>query len=370
MVSLKMSLRDSPHRDIYRKLKNENKSCRMHGKPTIVILRALALGDFLTGLPALRAIKRAFPEHHRILTCPAWLKPLVEYTDAADEIIAGAYFENGKFEIPTNIEDRIKLEQAQLNGLKIKQRPDIAVNLRGQRTSLHKALLALKPKKYIGYHNPEIIETKDSPIWEQDENEVKKWCRLLNAFQIPADVNDYKIDKPTVSFFNCVKKYVIIHPGAGSSARLWPVERWAEVATWEIMNDNNIIITGSKNEREIALKVAEYAKIPTKNVVAGETDIMALLFLCGQSQYIISTDTGIAHIAYALRIPSVTIFGPMPPSRWGPPSDNNNHLTLWAGVKGEPYSSTPDRGLLQITVKDVINKIININNILKNQEWK
>jgi ADP-heptose:LPS heptosyltransferase len=333
----------------------------MNSKPTIVILRALALGDFLTGLPALRAIKRAFPEHHRILTCPTWLKPLVEYTDAADEIIDGAYFENGKFEIPTNINDRMKLEQAQLNGLKIKQRPDIAINLRGQRTALHKALLALKPNKYIGYFNPEIPETKDSPIWEQDEYEVQKWCRLLNAFNISANVSDYKIAKPTVSIFNCIKNYVIIHPGAGSSARLWPIERWAEVANWEIKNDKNVIITGSKEERIIALRVAEIAKIPTKNVLAGETNILELIYLCSQANHIISTDTGIAHIAFALNIPSVTIFGPMPPSRWGPPCNNKSHLILWAGIQGEPYSSIPDRGLLKITVKDVINKLIYIN---------
>jgi ADP-heptose:LPS heptosyltransferase len=89
---------------------------------------------------------------------------------------------------------------------------------------------------------------------------------------------------------------------------------------------------------------------------------MELLYLCSQVHHIISTDTGIAHIAFALNIPSVTIFGPMAPSRWGPPSNNDNHIVLWAGEQGEPYSSIPDRGLLKITAKDVINKVVCINN--------
>ena len=331
-----------------------------NNKPTMVILRALALGDFLTGLPALRALAKAFPEHHRILTCPSWLKPLVEYTNAADEIIDGAFLENKKFHVPTDLQDRIKLEQAQLNGLKVNQRPDIAVNLRGQRTALHKVLLKLHPNKYIGYHNPEIPETKNSPIWQQDEYEVAKWTRLLQESGIPVETLNLHINPPRISIQDIAKNAVIIHPGAGNITRYWPVDRWAKIAEWEVEKGNKIILTGSSQERKIAIKVAELAGLSSKIVFAGQTNILQLLAICGHAKRILSPDTGIAHIAVALGIPSITIFGPMPPSRWGPPLHILNHRVLWAGNYGEPYASTPDKGLLKITVDDVISEIIKL----------
>jgi ADP-heptose:LPS heptosyltransferase len=62
----------------------------------------------------------------------------------------------------------------------------------------------------------------------------------------------------------------------------------------------------------------------------------AALVLCG--------DTGIAHLATALGTPSVVLFGPVPPSLWGPPPDRPQHVALWAD---------PD-GLLDLTVDQVL----------------
>ncbi len=328
-----------------------------NNKPTMVILRSLALGDFLTGLPALRALAKAFPEHHRILTCPTWLKPLVEYTNAADEIIDGAFLENKKFHVPTDLQDRIKLEQAQLNGLKVNQRPDIAVNLRGQRTALHKALLKLNPCKYIGYHNPEIPETKNSPIWQQDEYEVEKWCRLLNESNIPASSQDLYINPPPFLFEEKFKGGTIIHPGAGSPSRYWPVERWAEVTLKETKKGKKVILTGNKAEIEIVKKVAELAGLDKRTIFAGQTNIMELCSLVAFAEKVICTNTGISHIATAFKTPSITIFGPERPGRFGPPPDSKTNHSLWAGILGDTYGNTVHSGLLKITVEDVVNEI-------------
>ncbi|HEU5485734.1 MAG TPA: glycosyltransferase family 9 protein, partial [Microlunatus sp.] len=54
---------------------------------TVVILRALGLGDLLAGVPALRAMARAFPHHRRVLLAPSSLAPLAQATGAVDEVV-------------------------------------------------------------------------------------------------------------------------------------------------------------------------------------------------------------------------------------------------------------------------------------------
>ena len=56
--------------------------------PRLVVLRALGLGDFLTAVPALRALAAAFPAHRRVLLAPVWVEPLAALLDGAvDEIV-------------------------------------------------------------------------------------------------------------------------------------------------------------------------------------------------------------------------------------------------------------------------------------------
>ena len=98
--------------------------------PVLVVLRALGLGDFLTGLPALRALADAFPGHERVLAAPAALAPLVELSGAVDRLAPTP----GLAPLP-----------ADLHGAKV------AVNLHGRGPQSTRLLLAARPGRLISF---------------------------------------------------------------------------------------------------------------------------------------------------------------------------------------------------------------------------
>jgi ADP-heptose:LPS heptosyltransferase len=178
---------------------------------------------------------------------------------------------------------------------------DVAVNLHGRGPQSHKLLLAAGPRRLIAFGRP------PDAVWRSGEHEVARWCRLLVQSGIPADPRD-------------------------------------------------LAITGSAAERPLADRVARAAGLPDEAVLAGRTDLLELTAAVAAAARVTCGDTGIAHLATALGIPSVVLFGPTPPAEWGPPR-NRRHVALWAGRRGDPHADEPDPSLLEIRVTDVVDAL-------------
>ena len=76
----------------------------------------------------------------------------------------------------------------------------------------------------------------------------------------------------------------------------------------------------------------------------------------GRAALVVCGDTGVAHLATALRTRSVVLFGPVPPALWGPAIDPGRHAVLWHGSHeraGDPHGEQPDPALLAVTVDEV-----------------
>lgn len=302
--------------------------------PVLLVLRALGLGDLLTAVPALRALARAFVEHRRLLAVPAALAPLARLTGAVDDVVA----------------------TDALGPLPRRLRPEVAVNLHGRGPQSHAVLLDLRPARLIAFAHPEVRASAGLPAWRAGEHEVARWCRLLGECGIPADPGDLGMSVPGPLPAEA-RGATIIHPGAGSPARCWPAERWAAVARAERAAGRRVIVSGGPGERALAIRVASAAGVPLQAVVAGRADALGLARLVAAAGRVLSSDTGIAHLATALGTPSVVLFGPTPPSLWGPPADRVCHRVLWAGRVGPSWGAEPDPGLLAITVDDVLEAL-------------
>ena len=301
-------------------------------RPTLVVLRALGLGDLLTAVPALRGLARAFPEHRRVLAAPRALEPLALLTGAVDAVV------------DTRPLAPLALALA---------RADVAVNLHGRGPESHRILLAAGPRRLLAFRNPELPETAGAPAWRADEHETVRWCRLLAESGIPADPDDLGLEQPALPVDERARGATLIHPGAASAARRWPAERFAAIARAEVDAGRSVVVTGSAEEEPLARAVADAAGLERSAVYAGRTDLLGLAALVAAASRVVCGDTGAGHLATAFGTPSVLLFGPVSPAHWGPPPGRPRHRVLWHGRLGDPHAATPDPGLLAIDVDEV-----------------
>jgi ADP-heptose:LPS heptosyltransferase/serine phosphatase RsbU (regulator of sigma subunit)/anti-sigma regulatory factor (Ser/Thr protein kinase) len=298
-------------------------------RPTALVLRALGLGDLLAGVPALRALRRALPGHEIVLAAPPALEPLARLTGAVDRLLPQQELEPITWPEPP---------------------PDVAVDLHGNGPASHTILEELRPRRMVAFDRPGT--GSDRPVWDDEEHERHRWCRLVGAaFDVVADPDDLLLPHPDAPASDPA---VVIHPGAGYPARRWPTERFAAVARHLAAQGHRVVVTGGPAEQELANAVAADAGLPDDAVLAGRTDLPGLAAVVAAALLVVCGDTGVAHLASAYRRPSVVLFGPTPPARWGPPADGP-HAVLWEGAGvGDPWSDEPDEALLAITVDEVL----------------
>ncbi len=303
----------------------------------VLALRALGLGDLLTGVPALRALRTALPGRPLVLAAPSALEPLVRLAGMADGMldVTGVAAPPGRLPWPG------------------KAPPDVAVNLHGRGPQSHRVLAGLRPGRLVGFGSVEAGHA--GPAWDPGEHETARWCRLVSeCFGIPADPGDLLLPRPPVAA--PVSRAVVVHPGAAFPARRWPVERFAEVARWAVARGFEVAVTGTPAERPLAERLRRLAGLPASAQLAGRTDLLGLAALVASARLVVCGDTGLAHLASAFRTPSVVLFGPTPPSRWGPPS-GGPHEVVWHGAEcGDPWGDDVDPALLRVRAEEVVSR--------------
>ncbi|MGY5882482.1 glycosyltransferase family 9 protein [Modestobacter lacusdianchii] len=292
-----------------------------------VVLRPLGLGDLLTGVPAIRGIRAAVPDHRLVLATTRALAPLAGLIDAVDEVLPAVELQPLDWPAPP---------------------PELAVDLHGKGPLSHVVVADLHPQRLLTFDSPGY----PGPTWYADEHEVRRWCRLVTeGLGVPCDPDALDLAVPDVD--PPERDVAVVHPGAAFPGRRWPVERFAAVARHLAAAGERVVVTGGPAEQELAQRVAELAGLPDDAVLAGRTTSLELAAVVAAARVVVCGDTGVAHLATAYRRPSVVLFGPVSPALWGPPP-RHQHVVLWHGDgTGDPHGTELDPALAQVTVDEV-----------------
>ncbi|MFC8045968.1 glycosyltransferase family 9 protein [Nocardia sp. NPDC057353] len=300
----------------------------------VLALQARGLGDLLTAVPALRALRRARPGDHLVLAAPRRLRPVVDLIASVDAIA------------PTGPGGELRWDGP---------RPELAVNLHGPDPASILALAGTEPGLLLSYRSAALPQWP-GPELDPQAHRVQRWCALLEWAGMTADPRNLGLvpPVPTVSRRDCV----VVHVGAGAPARRWPADRFAAVVRHLLVLDREVVLTGDEHERELALQIAARAGLPIGQVLAGEQTLLELAATVAEAELLVCGETGVAHLATAFGTRTVLLFGPTSPRTDGPPPHLlGRHAVLWAGDCGDPEAREPDAGLLRLGSTEVIEAV-------------
>jgi ADP-heptose:LPS heptosyltransferase len=313
----------------------------------VAVFRALQLGDMLCVVPALKALRSAFPAAHISLIGLPWAQSFAaRYKTLIDEFVKFPGYPG----LPEREPDFKALPDffASMRARKF----DLAIQMHGSGPVVNAVVQKMKPGRVLGYSSNEKDRGPEGifPAWPREGHEIERYLSLLRAVGISSD--DTSIDFPIskedeAEFRQLISKnkirigsYICVHPGARLSSRRWPPERFAAVAD-SLADRFQIVITGSPEETELADAVQNSMEASPVNL-CGQTTLGGVAALVKHARLLISNDTGISHLAAAFETRSVIVTLGSDPSRWAP-LNRELHIPVFEAADCRPcgYEKCP-----------------------------
>ncbi len=167
--------------------------------------------------------------------------------------------------------------------------------------------------------------------------------------EFPRDVAaELKIDQKLAG----VGDFAILNPGAGWGAKRWPAERYGRVARALAEDGVRSFLNCGPGEEDLAREAEGASEGAAKGI---QCSISELIALTRRARLFIGGDTGPLHLAAALQVPVVAIFGPTDPARNGPYGTRSIVLRSPASPTTHARRAQPDEGLLEIGVDAVVD---------------
>jgi heptosyltransferase-2 len=284
-----------------------------------VLVRATNwLGDAVMSLPALREVRRSFPHAHLAVVARPWVAALYTRESCVDEVIeytARAFQARRSFAA----------------GLRRKSF-DLAILFQNAFDAALMAWLARIPMR-IGYGRDgrgplltraiRVPEPCDIPRHERFYYlELLRRAGFIERFPRPEPILLDRLEAARIAGASRLAQLGIggpaigISPGAAyGNAKRWLPERFAEAA--EALGPATVLIFGSGAERDLCENVRSRLRIPSRNL-AGQTTLGEFIELAAACRTFLTNDSGAMHVAAALAVPTVAVFGATDDTTTGP----------------------------------------------------
>lgn len=337
----------------------------------LLIVRLSAMGDVIHTLPAAQALRKAFPdavigwlveERWTELLCAPGTprrgprspgRPLVDWV----HVVRLTGWRKSLFEMPTL--EQIARVWNDVRSVKYQ----VAVDLQG---AIRSAVLARMSRAPVIYGARQTREAPATLFYTRQEiargaHVIEQSLSLVQALtgtglrpdpvQLPRDLaTEQRIHERLAEAG--LENLAIINPGAGWGAKRWPAQRYGAVARALACCGLRAVVNYGPGEDQLAREAKQASEGAAKAFAFSLTELIALT---RRAKLFIGGDTGPLHLAAALQVPTVAIFGPTDPARNGPYGTRSIVLRNPASPTSHSRRPQPDEGMLEITVDAVVD---------------
>ena len=324
----------------------------------IAIFRALYLGDMLCIIPALRAIRKAFPDAEITLIGLPWQENFRDrFSRYLDRFISFPGWP-GLPEQPLDSHSTVEFL------LEIRRLPfDLVFQMQGNGEITNSMCMLWNAKKVCGLRKAGGYAPEEAlfPVSDDGEHEILRFLKLTRAAGVEEDGDhlEFPITEGERRRFRQIADaaglspgtYVCLHPGARDIRRRWSVDKFAFIASQIALQGYSIVLTGSQDEQDLLASLQRRIKTPVLNIVEsfGHLGAGELAAIIERAALLVSNDTGVSHVAAALGTRSVILFSAHSDiSRWRP-LDHDRHISV-ASEKAEDEQFVLQLVLQQLSV--------------------
>lgn len=302
------------------------------GVESILVIHQGALGDFILSLPALEAMRKTFPQAKSVMMGYPGILELAEKRFYADEILSVDQRGMASFFVREGSLDP-SLSQF------FKRFDLIAVFGRDGEGPVIKNLRRVCEGRILHIHS---FPPRDEKVHLSDHL-LKQFAQYgFPAFGSIPRLYLKGADREWARGFWKRKgvtpdersKVIILHPGSGSKKKVWPLGRFLNLAHvfQDHLGSRILVVFGPAEGPEVE-RAFEGVR-PTAPILAKELTLLQLASVMEGCRFFIGNDSGISHLAAAISLPTVTIFGPTDQEVWSPRGEKT--FVVSKGVRCSP----------------------------------
>lgn len=308
----------------------------------IAIFRALQLGDLLCAVPAVRAVRAAYPQARIALIGLPWARELaMRFSCYFDGFLEFPGFPG----MPERAPDTASIPQF-FTELR-REQFDLLLQMHGSGELTNPLAVLMGGTLTAGFYRPGHYRPDAQRFfeWRDDEHEVLRWLRLVESLGIEpqGEALEFPIGGRDWAEWRALRlgEYAVLHPGSQLASRRWPPERFAEVGDALAAEGLQVVVTGTSSERNVIEKLKVAMREPPIDL-AGRTTLGGLAAVIARARLLVCNDTGVSHLAAAAGTPSVVVACGSDPKRWAP-LDRELHRVLHHEVGCRPcaYAECP-----------------------------
>jgi lipopolysaccharide heptosyltransferase II len=287
----------------------------------VALMRASRIGDFICATPAFRSLRMALPKAEITLIGMPFVEELVVRLPHLDRFIPFPGFPGmaEQFFDPRQTVQFFQQMQA--------EQFDLAIQMHGSGVYSNPFTLMLGARVTTGFVREgdpagRLDAALPMPLNMHEVRRVLALTTFLGASPQGEETEFGLLAEDMVAaealLAGAQRPLIGLHPAARETTKRWQPERFIAVGT-ELQRQygGTVVVLGGPEERLLGEAIAQTIGKSCRNL-AGKTSLAVLGGVISQLSVLVTNDSGPAHVAYALGIPTVTVFGGTDPTVWGP----------------------------------------------------